>query len=504
MRELFAPALATCVHMSLVGSKQALLPHILSEHVADPGDLAKVLGRLALLTSLSAVVCMPVMSAVAGRGWHRAMALVAVAFDVFVEACYSHRAVFGSARALAALAVVHGASVVVVALSQSAMVARREGEGQHDDEGKVEGGRGALLTSRYGALGGAMSLGGVAGATLGTLAYHRLGPAAPFRAGSAASLVSLVVVFLRWPRRLPKAKAGDVEDASRARLLGGEPEESGDESPRRGRRRRGLARWCGAAAADVFRGFRVLAVAPVSRRAFLLFLSFALDHSGVAVAAILFPYFKFKFGMRQATFAALLTLTHVLRFVAQGLALPSLPERVLGPRRRQRLLLLAQVAKAAECLGLLLARSPGQVAAASALVVVAGLAEPLMRAELMLEVPDDDAAHVKGALAVVVLFCSRGFGPYVSGWLFALGTAPAAAAAFPVLAPGAVFLLAGALFCAAAAAVVEADKCPRNDGTRERELSQILDVFGKETAEVAPPDPRPTSRPVRARAHRSS
>mgnify|MGYP003312783289 CR=1 FL=1 len=185
-RTLHAPVFVTFVHFSLLGVKQSLLPHILST-AFEPGALARVLGQLALITSLSACVCMPVMAAVAGRGRARGAALAAVLIDVVVEACYAARGVASSLRALRALAVFHGASVVVVPLAQAAMVARRDGEGK--EEGKFDTGRGALLASRYAVLGGAMSLGGVAGATCGSLVYHRVSPAAPFVAGAVASAV---------------------------------------------------------------------------------------------------------------------------------------------------------------------------------------------------------------------------------------------------------------------------------------------------------------------------
>ncbi|KAH8075179.1 ATPase [Aureococcus anophagefferens] len=389
-RTLHAPVFVTFVHFSLLGVKQSLLPHILSA-AFEPGALARVLGQLALITSLSAC------------------------------ACYAARGVASSLRALRALAVFHGASVVVVPLAQAAMVARRDGEGK--EEGKFDTGRGALLASRYAVLGGAMSLGGVAGATCGSLVYHRVSPAAPFVAGAVASAV------------------GAVAD--------------GDDAPPR----------CGA---DVFRGASVLFVRPPSRRAFLLVCSFSLAHTGIAAASVYFPYFKLRFGMRQQRFAAFLTSTHLLRFVAQGLFLPALPEKLLGPRLRHRALLGALLAKAAECFGLLYCRGPGDVLALALLYFPAGLAEPLMRAELMLEIPEADASYVKGAMAVLVLLLSRGVGPYASGALFSLGAAGGRG-----VGPSAVFVAAGGLFLAAAYA--PRGVCQRNGGAARAGM-QILDV----------------------------
>ena len=467
-RTLHAPVFVTFVHFSLLGVKQSLLPHILST-AFEPGALARVLGQLALITSLSACVCMPVMAAVAGRGRARGAALAAVLIDVVVEACYAARGVASSLRALRALAVFHGASVVVVPLAQAAMVARRDGEGK--EEGKFDTGRGALLASRYAVLGGAMSLGGVAGATCGSLVYHRVSPAAPFVAGAVASAVGAVVVAAGWPR-----SARRRDDEGRRRLLDDEERQAdGDDAPPR----------CGA---DVFRGASVLFVRPPSRRAFLLVCSFSLAHTGIAAASVYFPYFKLRFGMRQQRFAAFLTSTHLLRFVAQGLFLPALPEKLLGPRLRHRALLAALLAKAAECFGLLYCRGPGDVLGLALLYFPAGLAEPLMRAELMLEIPEADASYVKGAMAVLVLLLSRGVGPYASGALFSLGAAGGRG-----FGPGAVFVAAGGLFLAAAYAAHESASCPRNDGTRERELSQILDVFGDEKR-------LPPARPVRSRS----
>ena len=76
-RTLHAPVFVPFGHFSLLGVKQSLLPHILST-AFEPGALARVLGQLALITSLRACVCMPVMAAVAGRGRARAAPLPAL------------------------------------------------------------------------------------------------------------------------------------------------------------------------------------------------------------------------------------------------------------------------------------------------------------------------------------------------------------------------------------------------------------------------------------------
>ena len=134
--------------------------------------------------------------------------------------------------------------------------------------GKFDSGRGAVLTSRYGALGGASSLGNVAGAALGTLLFHRLGPSAPFSTGAAASVASLCVVCRRWPVPRPSSEAEEElrrglleEEEEEEDLPGGALARSGDRSgdPR--------GAWCRAAAAEVCRGATVLFAKPPSRRA---------------------------------------------------------------------------------------------------------------------------------------------------------------------------------------------------------------------------------------------
>ena len=83
-----------CGLRELVGPKAAERLTVHSDlHPARTGALARVLGQLALITSLSACVCMPVMAAVAGRGRARGAALAAVLIDVVVEACYAARGV---------------------------------------------------------------------------------------------------------------------------------------------------------------------------------------------------------------------------------------------------------------------------------------------------------------------------------------------------------------------------------------------------------------------------
>jgi len=173
--------------------------------------------------------------------------------------------------------------------------------------------------------------------------------------------------------------------------------------------------------------------------------------------------------MTQPRFAALIALTSSLRFVAQGLFLPALPERLLAPRRRHAVLVGALFAAALECVGApLLASGVDGVFWLALFAFPAGLAEPLLRAELMLEVPPRDAAPVKGALAVLGLLVARGAGPFFYGELF--GLAPG----YPRL----VFFGAGACFVAAALAANATAKFPRNDGSVQRELAKILDVFG--------------------------
>ena len=63
-RVVGAPALATCVHVSLVFAKQALLPALLDD-AYSPAALARLLGRLALCSAASALVCVPLATAAA-------------------------------------------------------------------------------------------------------------------------------------------------------------------------------------------------------------------------------------------------------------------------------------------------------------------------------------------------------------------------------------------------------------------------------------------------------
>jgi len=69
LRVVGAPALATCVHVSLVFAKQALLPALLGD-AYSPAALAILLGRLALCSAASALVCVPLATAAAAASGH--------------------------------------------------------------------------------------------------------------------------------------------------------------------------------------------------------------------------------------------------------------------------------------------------------------------------------------------------------------------------------------------------------------------------------------------------
>ena len=101
------------------------------------------------------------------------------------------------------------------------------------------------------------------------------------------------------------------------------------------------------------------------------------------------------------------------------------------------------------------------------LAILVGLGEPLVRAELRLEVPARDAAAAQGALAVVAIVSARGAGPYLYGWLFdVLGK----------LGPVGILLIAAVSYAAAAQAAY-ASPAARDDRGLRRSVSTILSEF---------------------------
>ena len=210
----------------------------------------------------------------------------------------------------------------------------------------------------------------------------------------------------------------------------------------------------------------MLFIAPPSRRAVLLVRAFVLAHVGAAVAPVLFPAYKQRLGMTQAQFAWLLAYAAILRCAGAGL-LPFVPERHLGPRRRQRVLAISYAATAVELAGALAVARVAGVFRIATLSILVGLGEPLVRAELMLEVPARDAAAAQGALAVVAIVSARGAGPYLYGWLFdVLGN----------LGPVGILLIAAVSFAAAAQAAY-ASPAARDDRGLRRSVSTILSEF---------------------------
>ena len=170
--------------------------------------------------------------------------------------------------------------------------------------------------------------------------------------------------------------------------------------------------------------------------------------------------------MTQAQFAWLLAYAAILRCAGAGL-LPFVPERHLGPRRRQRVLAISYAATAVEFAGALAVARVAGVFRIATLSILVGLGEPLVRAELMLEVPARDAAAAQGALAVVAIVSARGAGPYLYGWIFEM---------LGKLGPVGILLIAAIAFAAAAQAAY-ASPAARDDRGLRRSVSTILSEF---------------------------
>ena len=319
-RVVGAPALATCVHVSLVFAKQALLPALLGD-AYSPAALARLLGRLALCSAASALVCVPLATAAASATRRPKLVVVAaIAADAWVELRFAALARNGVAdpATLSILAIAHGVAAAIAPLAAAALATADDGGG---------GGRGAVLAGRYGAFSGALLSGQVLGSALGSALYHKVSKRAPFVAGFLACAASASIVALCWPQEA-LVEDSDDEDAT-------PPKDH-----------------LSTVVADGCRGFRVLFIAPPSRRAVLLVRAFVLAHVGAAVAPVLFPAYKQRLGMTQAQFAWLLAYAAILRCAGAGL-LPFVPERHLGPRRRQRVLAISYAATAVELAGAL-------------------------------------------------------------------------------------------------------------------------------------------------------
>ena len=112
-RVVGAPALATCVHVSLVFAKQALLPALLGD-AYSPAALARLLGRLALCSAASALVCVPLATAAASATRRPKLVVVAaIAADAWVELRFAALARNGVAdpATLSMLAIAHGVAL---------------------------------------------------------------------------------------------------------------------------------------------------------------------------------------------------------------------------------------------------------------------------------------------------------------------------------------------------------------------------------------------------------
>ncbi len=432
-RVVGAPALATCVHVSLVFAKQALLPALLGD-AYSPAALARLLGRLALCSAASALVCVPLATAAASATRRPKLVVVgAIAADAWVELRFAALARNGVAdpATLSMLAIAHGVAAAIAPLAAAALATADDGGG---------GGRGAVLAGRYGAFSGALLSGQVLGSALGSALYHKVSKRAPFVAGFLACAASASIVALCWPQEA-LVEDSDDEDVPQKDHLS-------------------------TVVADGCRGFRVLFIAPPSRRAVLLVRAFVLAHVGAAVAPVLFPAYKQRLGMTQAQFAWLLAYAAILRCAGAGL-LPFVPERHLGPRRRQRVLAISYAATAVELAGALAVARVAGVFRIATLSILVGLGEPLVRAELMLEVPARDAAAAQGALAVVAIVSARGAGPYLYGWIFEM---------LGKLGPVGILLIAAIAFAAAAQAAY-ASPAARDDRGLRRSVSTILSEF---------------------------
>ena len=86
-RAVGAPAVAVCVHVSLMATKQAIIPALLGDR-HGPEALARILGRLALIGACAGACCVPFATAIAGVRRQRAVAVAACGVDAFIELCY--------------------------------------------------------------------------------------------------------------------------------------------------------------------------------------------------------------------------------------------------------------------------------------------------------------------------------------------------------------------------------------------------------------------------------
>jgi hypothetical protein len=435
LRVVGAPALATCVHVSLVFAKQALLPALLGD-AYSPAALAILLGRLALCSAASALVCVPLATAAAAATRRPKLVVVAaIAADAWVElrfAALARHAGAVDAATLTTLAVAHGVAAAIAPLAAAALATADDGGG---------GGRGAVLAGRYGFFSGALLAGQVLGSALGSALFHKVSQRAPFVAGFLACVASAAGVLFLWPQEALVEESDDEDDAPPKDHLS-------------------------TVVADGCRGFRVLFIAPPSRRAVLLVRAFVLAHVGAAVAPVIFPAYKQRLGMTQAQFAWLLAYAATLR-CAGAAVLPFVHERHLGPRRRQRVLAISYAATAVELAGALIVTNVTGLFQVATLSILVGLGEPLVRADLMLEVPARDAAAAQGALAVVAIVSARGAGPYLYGWLFdVLGA----------LGPVGILFIAAVAFAVAAQAAY-ASPAARDDRGLRRSVSKILSEF---------------------------
>ena len=253
-RVVGAPALATCVHVSLVFAKQALLPALLGD-AYSPAALARLLGRLALCSAASALLCVPLATAAASATRRpKLVVCAAIAADAWVELRFAALARNGVAdpATLSMLAIAHGVAAAIAPLAAAALATADDGGG---------GGRGAVLAGRYGAFSGALLSGQVLGSALGSALYHKVSKRAPFVAGFLACAASACIVALCWPQEA-LVEDSDDEDAA-------PPKDH-----------------LSTVVADGCRGFRVLFIAPPSRRAVLLVRAFVLAHVGAAVAPV--------------------------------------------------------------------------------------------------------------------------------------------------------------------------------------------------------------------------
>ena len=270
------------------------------------------------------------------------------------------------------LAIAHGVAAAIAPLAAAALATADDGGG---------GGRGAVLAGRYGAFSGALLSGQVLGSALGSALYHKVSKRAPFVAGFLACAASACIVALCWPQ---EALVEDSDDE--------------DAAPPKDHLSTVVADGCRGSGCCSSRRRRAARV--------LLVRAFVLAHVGAAVAPVLFPAYKQRLGMTQAQFAWLLAYAAILRCAGAGL-LPFVPERHLGPRRRQRVLAISYAATAVELAGALAVARVAGVFRIATLSILVGLGEPLVRAELMLEVPARDAAAAQGALAVVAIVSAR-------------------------------------------------------------------------------------------------